>query len=194
MSEVNVTKEMLADLMDGRLEDDYVQARLQRMRRKDKDRFWTYVEVLQERVPWDNKILLRLTSTSTSSSRQGDTGRIVKCDCGHEYGDYRVNWKLGCRVRVRRTAAEFEEVYSPAYVIPEPEWMEIREYYCPGCVAQLAVEVTPPGYPPLFDVLRTWTRCTATSWRDHSMTRAPTGSGIDPGEATAAWQTEGADA
>jgi acetone carboxylase gamma subunit len=152
MTEIDVTKEMLADLMDGRLEDDYVQ-RLQRMRRKDKDRFWTYLEVLQDRVPWDNKILLRLTDHLYVVRTQGDTGRIVKCDCGHEFGDYRVNWKLGCRVRVRRTAAEFEEVYSPAYVIPEPEWMEIREYYCPGCVAQLAVEVTPPGYPPLFDML-----------------------------------------
>jgi acetone carboxylase gamma subunit len=152
MTEIDVTKEMLADLMDGRLEDDYVQ-RLQRMRRKDKDRFWVYLDVLQDRVPWDNKILLRLTDHLYVVRAQGDTGRIVKCDCGHEFGDYRVNWKLGCRVRVRRTAAEFEEVYSPAYVIPEPEWMEIREYYCPGCVAQLAVEVTPPGYPPLFDML-----------------------------------------
>jgi acetone carboxylase gamma subunit len=152
VSEVNVTKEMLADLMDGRLEDDYVQ-QLQRMRRKDKDRLSTYIEVLQDRVPWDNAILLRLTDHLYIVRGQDGSGRIVKCDCGHEFGDYRVNWKLGCRVRVRRTAAEFEEVYYPAYVIPEPEWMEIREYYCPGCASQLAVEVTPPGYPPLFDML-----------------------------------------
>lgn len=152
MSEVHVTKEMLADLMDGRLEDDYVQ-QLQRMRRKDKDRLSTYIEVLQDRVPWDNAILLRLTDHLYIVRGLDGNGRIVKCDCGHEFGDYRVNWKLGCRVRVRRTAAEFEEVYYPAYVIPEPEWMEIREYYCPGCASQLAVEVTPPGYPPLFDML-----------------------------------------
>jgi acetone carboxylase gamma subunit len=152
VSEVNVAKEMLADLMDGRLEDDYVQ-QLQRMRRKDKDRLSTYIEVLQDRVPWDNAILLRLTDHLYIVRGQDGSGRIVKCDCGQEFGDYRVNWKLGCRVRVRRTAAEFEEVYYPAYVIPEPEWMEIREYYCPGCASQLAVEVTPPGYPPLFDML-----------------------------------------
>jgi acetone carboxylase gamma subunit len=152
VSEVNVAKEMLADMMDGRLEDDYVQ-QLQRMRRKDKDRLSTYIEVLQDRVPWDNAILLRLTDHLYIVRSLDGSGRIVKCDCGQEFGDYRVNWKLGCRVRVRRTAAEFEEVYYPAYVIPEPEWMEIREYYCPGCASQLAVEVTPPGYPPLFDML-----------------------------------------
>ncbi len=151
MTEITVTKEMLADLMDGQLGDDYVQ-QLQRMRRKDKGRFSTYLEVLQGRVPWDDKILIRLTD-HLYIVRKTEGGRIVKCDCGYEFGDYRVNWKLGCRIRVRRTAAEFEEVYSPAYVIPEPDWMSIREYFCPGCAVQLAVEVVPPGYPPLFDML-----------------------------------------
>ncbi len=146
-----VTKEMLADLMDGRLEDDDVQ-RLQRLQRKDSDRFWTYLEVLQERVPWDDRILLRLAD-HLYIVRKAEGGRIVKCDCGHEFGDYRVNWKLGCRVRVRRTAEELEQVYSPAYVIPEPDWMSVREYFCPGCLTQLAVEVVPPGYPPIFDML-----------------------------------------
>ena len=152
MTDIHVSKEMLADLMDGRLEDDYVQ-RLQRMRRKDGDRFWTYLEVLQSRVSWPNKILLRLSDHLYIVRREDGTGRIVKCDCGHEFGDYRVNWKVAARVRVRRTQAEFEEVYTPRYAIPEPEWMTIREYFCPGCVAQLAVEVVPPGYPPLFDML-----------------------------------------
>ena len=152
MSEIKVTPGMLADLMDGRLEDDYVQ-QLQRMGRKDATRLQTYLEVLQQRVSWPNGILLRLTDHLYIVRREDGTGRIVKCDCGHEFGDYRVNWKLGCRVRVRRTREEFEEVYSPSYAIPEPEWMTIREYFCPGCLAQLAVEVVPPGYPPLFDML-----------------------------------------
>lgn len=152
MSDVGVTSEMLADLMDGRLEDDYVQ-RLQRMRRKDQSRLLTYLEVLQERAAWPNRILLRLNDHLYIVREQGDTGRIVKCDCGYEFGDYRINWKLGCRVRVRRSKEEFEEVYSPTYAIPEPDWMTIREYYCPGCLTQLAVEVVPPGYPALFDML-----------------------------------------
>lgn len=152
MTDVQVTKEMLADLMDGRLEDDYIQ-RLQRMRKKDSDRFWTYLEVLQDRVEWPNKILLRLTDHLYIVRREDGTGRIVKCDCGHEFGDYRVNWKVSARVRIRRTQQEFEEVYTPRYAIPEPRWMTIREYFCPGCITQLGVEVVPPGYPPLFDML-----------------------------------------
>ena len=152
MTDVDVTKEMLADLMDGKLEDDYVQ-RLQRMARKDTTRFHRYLEVLQDRVTWTNRILLRLNDHLYIVRREDGTGRIVKCDCGQEFGDYRVNWKLGCLVRVRRTREEFEEVYTPTYAIPEPEWMTIREYHCPGCLTQLAVEVVPPGYPPLFDML-----------------------------------------
>jgi acetone carboxylase, gamma subunit len=152
MSDIQVTKAMLGDLMDGRLEDDYVQ-RMQRMQRKDTTRLETYLEVLQERARWPNKILLRLTDHLYVVRNETGAGRLIKCDCGHEFGDYRTNWKLGCRVRVRRTREEFEQVYSPAYAIPEPEWMTIRQYYCPGCVTQLAVEVVPPGYPPLFDML-----------------------------------------
>jgi acetone carboxylase gamma subunit len=33
----------------------------------------------------------------------------------------------------------------------DPEWMELREFYCPGCFALLEVEAVPPGYPVLFD-------------------------------------------
>lgn len=146
-----VSKEMVANLVDGVLSDDGIQ-QLQRMSRKDSDRFQKYIEVLQSRVPWPNRILMRLTDHLYIV--RGDPGtRIVKCDCGEELGDYRVNWKLRARVRSRRTSAEFEEVYTPTYIAPEPDWMTIREYYCPGCFAQLGVEVVPPGYPPMFDML-----------------------------------------
>src|ERR1019366_7885152 len=106
MSDIHVTKEMLGDLMDGRLEDDYVQL-LQRMAHKDRSRFWTYLEVLQERVSWPNEILLRLTDHLYIVRAEDGSGRLVKCDCGHEFGDYHMNWKLSARVRVRRTAGEF---------------------------------------------------------------------------------------
>ena len=151
MTTETVTKEMIAKLMDGQLGDDDVQ-RLQRMRHKDSDRFQKYIEVLQDRVPWKEQILIRLTD-HLYIVRGGDGGRTVRCDCGHEFGDYRVNWKLSARVRVRRTSEDFEKVYTPAYAAPEPGWMTVREYFCPGCAAQLAVEVVPPGYPPVFDML-----------------------------------------
>jgi len=33
----------------------------------------------------------------------------------------------------------------------DPEWMALREYYCPGCYALLEVEMAPPGYPIVHD-------------------------------------------
>ena len=151
MKEQTISKEIVANLVDGVLSDDQVE-QLQRLSQKDSDRFTKYIEVLQERVPWSNKILLRLTD-HLYIVRGESGGRIVKCDCGQEFGDYRVNWKLHARIRSRRTSAEFEQVYTPAYVAPEPEWMTIREFYCPNCLTQLGVEVVPPGYPLLFDML-----------------------------------------
>jgi len=145
-----ISKKVLAQLIDGTLNDRDVQ-KLQRMHIKDSERLQSYNSILQERVPWNDNILLRLTDHLYIVKNK--VGRIVKCNCGHEFGDYRINWKLNANVRVRRTAEEFKEVYTPTFVIPEPEWMTIREYYCPKCASQLAVEVVPPGYPPLFDAL-----------------------------------------
>ena len=57
---------------------------------KDKDRFLKYLDILQEKVPWDEKILLRISDHLYIVSK-GKGERVVKCDCGHEFGDYRVN-------------------------------------------------------------------------------------------------------
>ena len=35
----------------------------------------------------------------------------------------------------------------------DPEWMELREYFCPACWCLLEVEAVPPGYPVVFDFL-----------------------------------------
>jgi N-methylhydantoinase B len=32
------------------------------------------------------------------------------------------------------------------------ETLEMRRFYCPGCARQIAVEIAPPGAPPLWDV------------------------------------------
>ncbi|MHA1578398.1 MAG: acetone carboxylase subunit gamma [Candidatus Freyarchaeota archaeon] len=109
--------------------------------RKDPDRFDKLLEILQERVPWKEKILLPLHEHLYVVAKEGE--RIVKCDCGYEFGDYRENWKTKCRVRVRDTAEEIEELY-PKYMGCHPDWMEIREYHCPGCFALLEVETVPP--------------------------------------------------
>jgi acetone carboxylase, gamma subunit len=147
----SVDKDLVRQLVDGKI-SRYDARSLLKMGTKDPDRFWTYLDILQERANWDDRILLRISDHLYVVRKQGG-GRVVKCDCGQEFGDYRANWKTEAHVRVRTTAEEFEQVYSPAAAAPEPGWNEIREFYCPGCDAQLSVEVTPPGYPLIFEFL-----------------------------------------
>lgn len=145
------SKENLRRLIDGTLAWDTAK-RLMRMEPKDEDRFLKYIEVLQERVSWPEKILVRIAE-HLYVVRKDDGSRVIKCTCGQELGDYRINWKLSCRVRVRKTEAEFAEVISLRYSLPNPDLVEAREFYCPGCLTQLAVEVVPLGYPVIFEVL-----------------------------------------
>lgn len=147
----SVDKDLIRQMVEGVISKENAR-RLLTMERKDHDRFWNYLEVLQERVKWKDRILLRLTD-HLYIVHKPEGGRVVKCDCGHELGDYRANWKLGTLIRSRSTPEEFKEVYTPEPACPEPEWQEIREFYCPGCMAQLAVEVVPPGYPLVFEML-----------------------------------------
>lgn len=146
-----VSKETLELLVDGKLPWEEVK-KLLRMHDKGETRFWNYLEILQERVPWKEKMLLPLTD-HLYIVRKEDGSRVVKCGCGHEYGDYRINWKFGCDVYVRKSTEEFAEVYTIDPCPIDPQLVEIREYYCPTCSTQLAVENVPPGYPPLFDML-----------------------------------------
>jgi acetone carboxylase gamma subunit len=43
-----------------------------------------------------------------------------------------------------------QEVYPPM-MHSDPEWMVLREFYCPGCASLLEVEAVPPGYPIIQD-------------------------------------------
>ncbi len=151
MSEAAIGVDLVGQLIDGTIDADNVQ-RLLRMERKDKDRFFKYIEALQARVVWPDPILLRL-GDSLYIVHKPAGGRVVKCRCGHEFGDYRRNWKLGCRIRTRRTQAEMLEVYDPAPACPAEGWQEIREFFCPECATQHAVEVVAPGYPVVFEML-----------------------------------------
>ncbi|MBQ0725313.1 MAG: hypothetical protein KBT50_07570 [Cycloclasticus sp.] len=143
-----VDRGLLKQLVEGRISDDDVDE-MRRMTKKDHQRFWTYLDILQEKVTWDNTILMRLNDHLYIVMRGKE--RIVKCDCGHEYGDYRVNWKLHADIRTRDTQDSMEKVYYPTAAAPDADWMEVREFFCPGCTAQLAVEIVPPGYPLTFE-------------------------------------------
>ncbi len=117
---------------------------------KDPHRFEKILKILQNRVPWKEKILLPLHEHLYVVEKNGE--RIVKCDCGQEFGDYRNNWKLKCKVRIRNTIEAINELY-PKYMGSDPEWEILREYFCPQCFTLLDTEAVPPGYPPIFNFL-----------------------------------------
>ncbi len=141
-------KDEIGDLIDGKLE--WSRARSIISAPKDDDRFDKYLEILQERVQWNERILLPLGEHMYIVEKGED--RIVKCDCGHEFGDYRENWKLKSLIYVRDTEEKLDEVFFGPRK-PDPGFCEVREYFCPGCGTQLEVETLPVGYPAIFDFL-----------------------------------------
>lgn len=151
MPEEIVTTDNIRLLVEGKLPWEEVK-RLIRLCPKDEDRFWKYLKVLQEGVPWNDRILLRI-SEHLYIVAKGDGSRVVKCDCGQEFGDYRTNWKLNCRIYVRRTVEEMMEIFLMEEAVPEMDLVELREFYCPGCFTQLGVEIVPRGYPVIFEML-----------------------------------------
>jgi acetone carboxylase, gamma subunit len=151
---VERSEEVTQHLVERMVDDDLSWEewrQLLKLRHKDPDRIQKYLAALQKRVGFDDPILLRLSDHLYIV--QASDGRLVKCDCEQGFGDYRVNWKLAALVHVRDTAMSIGEVYRKKDFAPEPGWSEVREYYCPGCAAQLCVEVVPPGYPPIFEFL-----------------------------------------
>jgi len=135
-------------LVDGKLPWPRVQEIMKAA--KDSDRFDKWLRILQKQVSWSEPILLPLTP-NLFIVQKGDE-RIVKCRCGHEFGDYRVNWKLSASIYVRDSEEKLQEIYR-GIEQPDPAWVQVREYYCPGCGAQLEVEAVPRGAPPDFEFL-----------------------------------------
>lgn len=137
----------IEQLIDGNLPFRQVHKMLSSF--KDPDRFDQYVSILQERVAYQEPIILpyglHLNIVLNQHNQQ-----VVRCDCGHDFGDHRVNWKLGALVHVRDSEEKMLEVY-PKYMGSDPKWMLLREFYCPSCQTQLEVEAVPPGYPFIFD-------------------------------------------
>jgi acetone carboxylase gamma subunit len=141
-------KDDLRDLFRGTLPWEKTKEIMSRP--KDDDRFDKYIEILQERVSYPEKILMPLGDHLNVVQKGSE--RIVKGDCGHEFGDWRQNWKLSALIYVRDTREKLEEIY-PGFRCPDPRVCEVREFYCPGCGVMLKVENVPVGYPIIFDAL-----------------------------------------
>lgn len=140
------SKEVLADLMAGKLPMPHVRRIMSAY--KDDDRFFKYLEVLQDRVGWGDRILLPVGDHLFITD--GGEGRVTRCECGHSFGDYRRNWKLSAAVIVRDSEEALREIY-PNSDLPDPAWMELREFICPECATLHEVEAAAPGYPVVHD-------------------------------------------
>jgi acetone carboxylase gamma subunit len=144
--------ETIRALIDGKLDWPALKAMMSSF--KDPDRFDKYVEVLQERVPWKEKIVLPIHEHLYVVAKKGKL--IVKAVCGQEYGDYRANWKMKALIYVRDSEEKYKELYPgiPEELrMPDTKWSHLREYYCPRCGSLLQVEYVVPGYPVVHDFL-----------------------------------------
>ncbi len=144
----NYPRDVIADLIEGKLPWQMTKRIMSDC--KDADRCEIYIGILQDRVTWDEPILLPIGEHLYIVQNDGE--RVVKCDCGHDFGDHRQNWKMSALVFVRDTEELLEEVY-PGPTKPDPKLQEIREFICPGCTTLLEVEAVAPGYPITFDFL-----------------------------------------
>ncbi|AXF56724.1 acetone carboxylase subunit gamma [Salicibibacter kimchii] len=142
----------IRDLIDGQL--PWQSTRSIMSQYKDDDRFFKYIDILQEQVKFNDPILLPIGEHLYIVAKQGEPQgeRVVKCGCGYEFGHYTSNWKLKAAINVRDDEEEIAEIY-PGRHSYDPEWMEIREFICPGCATLLEVEAAAPGYPIVFDFL-----------------------------------------
>ena len=138
----------LRDLVDEKLPPARVRAI--QSASKDPDRFDQDVALLQSRASYD-PIVLPFGEHLDIVSKGGGTC-VVKCDCGHEFCDYRSNWKLESLLRVRETKAELREIF-PEKMTGDGRWNHLREFFCPGCKTLLEVDAAPPGYPISHDFL-----------------------------------------
>jgi acetone carboxylase gamma subunit len=148
MTESGTPRAIVVDLLRGRLSSDELQ-QLQRQT-KDLNRQQQVIEIEQERLGWDERIILPLQEHLFVVEDPSTDGPSVRCDCGYWFGDYQRNWKESALVYERDPLDE--EVYLGPRAA-DPEWHVLREFYCPGCATQLDVEAVPQGYPFIFNFL-----------------------------------------
>lgn len=74
-------------------------------------------------------------------------------ECGNGFGSARGNYKEGCLVHERDPREIHQPLIEGPYTFaPDPEWVRIVEFYCPGCGTQIETEYLPPGHPITHDI------------------------------------------
>jgi acetophenone carboxylase len=68
--------------------------------------------------------------------------------CGHRLISARDSYKRGCLVYERDPREIHPPLIEGEYTFsPDPLWVRILEFYCPGCGVQMETEYLPPGHP-----------------------------------------------
>jgi acetone carboxylase, gamma subunit len=76
--------------------------------------------------------------------------------CNHVIGSANLSYKQGMLVHDRDPREIHPPIIDPERYrftfSPDPEWVRILEYYCPGCGTMVETEYAIPGHPPLHDM------------------------------------------
>lgn len=73
--------------------------------------------------------------------------------CGQQLISARENYKQGCLLYNRDPREIHPPLIEGEYTFsPDPAWVRIVEFYCPGCGAQIETEYLPPGHPITHDI------------------------------------------
>ena len=116
---------------------------------KSTNRFDEMIAAVQEMVTWKNQILLPLGENLFIVAKNGKA--IVKTMAGAELCAWNENWKMKCRVRIKKSKADFKKVFPNEHMNIDPQLVEIREWICPKSGMLLDVDCVPPTYPVEID-------------------------------------------
>jgi acetone carboxylase gamma subunit len=73
--------------------------------------------------------------------------------CGRVLGPAGENYKKGCLLYDRDPREIHPPIVEGSYSFaPDPLWVRIVEFYCPGCGTQIETEYLPPGHPITHDI------------------------------------------
>lgn len=140
----DLDEQRVRQLIDGKLSWDELRNEIL-PDPKDPRRFEKVLRVLQERLDWDDPILVPLNDHLCVVGTED--GRMIRAHCGETLCSAGENWKTSCRVRVREDEEELNEIY-PEYMSVAPDWsFQLREWFCPNCFELIDVDAVPAGYP-----------------------------------------------
>jgi acetophenone carboxylase len=73
--------------------------------------------------------------------------------CERSLGSARANYKGSCLLHQRDPREVHQPLIEGEYTFaPDPDWVRIVEFYCPGCGIQVETEYLPPGHPITHDI------------------------------------------